>query len=367
MLGPGSLFPAQQGIDHMDYRQLGRSGLKVSALTLGTMTFGGKGNFAKTGNTDIAGARRQIDMCLEAGINLYDTADVYSTGLSEEILGEAVADRRDRLLIATKARFPMGQDPNDRGLSRHHLVRACEASLKRLKTDYIDLYQLHEWDGLTPLEETLGALDDLVRAGKVRYVGVSNFSGWHLMKTLGISERDRLVRPVSQQIHYTLQAREAEYELVPIAVDQGVGILVWSPLAGGLLSGKYRRGKPEPEGTRKANDWREPPVRDLEKLHDIIEVLVEVAEARNASPAQVALAWLIGRPGVASAVIGARTDEQLSDNLKAAELSLSADERAKLDAVSLPPLLYPYWHQANTASDRLSAADRVLIAPHLKA
>ena len=180
----------------MEYRQLGRSGLKVSALTLGTMTFGGKGNFAKTGNTDIAGARRQIDMCLDAGINLYDTADVYSTGASEEILGEAVAGKRDRLLIATKARFPMGEDPNDLGLSRHHLVRACEASLKRLKTDYIDLYQLHEWDGLTPLEETLAALDDLVRAGKVRYVGVSNFSGWHLMKALGISECDRLVRPV---------------------------------------------------------------------------------------------------------------------------------------------------------------------------
>ena len=351
----------------MEYRQLGRSGLKVSALTLGTMTFGGKGNFAKTGNTDIDGAGRQIDMCLDAGVNLYDTADVYSTGLSEEILGEAVAGKRDRLLIATKARFPMGEDPNDRGLSRHHLVRACEASLKRLKTDYIDLYQLHEWDGLTPLEETLGALDDLVRVGKVRYVGVSNFSGWHLMKTLGISERDRLVRPDHSRSTTRFRRARLNMSSLPIAIDQGVGILVWSPLAGGLLSGKYRRGQQEPEGTRKANDWREPPVRDLEKLHDIVEVLVEIAELRGASATQVALAWLIGRPGVASAVIGARTDEQLADNLKAAELSLSAEERSRLDAVSLPPLLYPYWHQANTASDRLSAADLVLIAPHLKA
>jgi aryl-alcohol dehydrogenase-like predicted oxidoreductase len=351
----------------MEYRQLGRSGLKVSALTLGTMTFGGKGNFAKTGNTDIAGAKRQVDMCLDAGVNFYDTADVYSNGVSEEILGEAVAGKRDRLLITTKARFPMGKGPNDRGSSRLHLIEACEASLKRLRTDHIDLYQLHEWDGLTPLEETLAALDDLVRAGKVRYVGVSNFSGWHLMKALGITERDKLVRPISQQIHYTLQAREAEYELAPIAVDQGVGILVWSPLAGGLLSGKYRRGQPEPEGTRRANEWTEPPVRDIEKLHDIVEVLVEVAEARGVTAAQVALAWLLGRPGVASAVIGARTDEQLADNLKAADLTLSPEERARLDEVSLPPLLYPYWHQARTASDRLSPADLVLIAPHLKA
>ena len=300
-------------------------------------------------------------------INLYDTADVYSTGLSEEILGEAVAGKRDRLLIATKARFPMGEDPNDRGLSRHHLVRACEASLKRLKTDYIDLYQLHEWDGLTPLEETLGALDDLVRVGKVRYVGVSNFSGWHLMKTLGISERDRLVRPVSQQIHYTLQAREAEYELAPIAIDQGVGILVWSPLAGGLLSGNTAVGSRSRRGPAKPMTGASRRCVISKSSHDIVEVLVEIAESRGASAAQVALAWLIGRPGVASAVIGARTDEQLADNLKAAELSLSAEERSRLDAVSLPPLLYPYWHQANTASDRLSAADLVLIAPHLKA
>jgi aryl-alcohol dehydrogenase-like predicted oxidoreductase len=350
----------------MDYRILGRSGLKVSTLTLGTMTFGGKGFFAKAGNTDLAGARRQIDLCIDAGINLFDTADVYSAGLSEEILGQALAGRRAQVLIATKARFPMGQGPNDRGTSRYHLIRACEASLTRLKTDYIDLYQLHEWDGLTPLDETLAALDQLVRSGKVRYVGVSNFSGWHLMKTLWHAERHGLVRPISQQIHYTLQAREAEYELLPIAVDQGVGVLVWSPLAGGLLSGKYRRGKPEPQGTRQAAQWNEPPVRSVDALHDIVEVLLAVAEAHAVSAAQVALAWLLTRPGIVSVIIGARSDEQLVDNLRAADLTLTGDEIARLEAVSRPPLLYPYWHQKQTASDRLSPADLVTIGPHLQ-
>lgn len=350
----------------MDHRLLGRSGLKIPALTLGTMTFGGEGNFAKTGNTDVAGAKRQIAMCIEAGATMIDTADIYSSGRSEEIVGEAIAGRRDELLLATKARFPTGtKGPNERGLSRHHLVKACEASLKRLGTDHIDLYWLHEWDGQTPLDETLRALDDLTRAGKIGYVGVSNFSGWHLMKTIAIAEREGLARPIGQQIHYTLQAREAEYELLPIAVDQGVGAVIWSPLAGGLLSGKYRRGKPEPEGTRKAAQWSEPPVRDIEALYDIVEVLVAVAEAKQASPAQVALAWLLTRPGVASVVVGARTEAQLADNLKAAEITLSADEIAKLEAVSRPPLLYPYWHQKDTASDRLSPADLALIAPHL--
>ena len=210
----------------MDYRALGRSGLKVSVLTLGTMTFGGKGAFAEVGTTDAAGARRMVDLCVDAGINTVDTADVYSSGLSEEIVGQAIAGKRDGLVLATKARFPMGEGPNERGLSRHHLVRACEASLKRLGTDWIDLYQLHEWDGLTPLEETLEALDLLVRSAKVRYVGASNFSGWHLMKALGISDARHLPRFVAQQIHYTLQAREVEYELVPISVDQGPGF--WS-------------------------------------------------------------------------------------------------------------------------------------------
>jgi aryl-alcohol dehydrogenase-like predicted oxidoreductase len=349
----------------MQYRQLGRSGLRVSVLTLGTMTFGGRGVFAKTGDTEVAGARRLVDRCLHAGINLFDTADVYSWGVSEQILGEVLRGRRDQVLITTKARMKMGDGPNDAGLSRQHLITACEASLRRLGTDWIDLYQLHEWDGQTPLEETLRALDDLVRSGKVRYVGCSNYTGWQLMKALGTSERQDLERFASQQIHYTLEAREAEYELVPIAVDQGVGILVWSPLAGGLLTGKYRRGQPHPPGSRHLTDWGEPPVRDEGRLYDIVEALVAIASERGIPPAQVALAWLLGRPGVCSLVVGARTEQQLIDNLGAVELELSGAERERLDKVSAPPLLYPYWHQAKTASDRLGEADRTLLAPLL--
>lgn len=349
----------------MEYRQLGRSGLRVSVLTLGTMTFGGSGAFAKTGDTDAAGARRLVDVALEAGINLFDTANVYSWGVSEEILGQALRGRRDAALITTKARMRMGEGPNDAGLSRHHLIAACEASLRRLGTDWIDLYQLHEWDGQTPLEETLEALDTLVSSGKVRYVGCSNYSGWHLMKALAIADARGWQRFVSQQVHYTLEAREAEYELVPVAVDQGVGIMVWGPLAGGLLSGKYRRGQPYPPGSRHINEWGEPPIRDEARLYDIVEVLVAIAAERGVSAAQVALAWLLGRPGICTLVIGARTEAQLTGNLGAAELQLSADERTRLDQVSAPPLLYPYWHQARTSADRLGPADLALLGPYL--
>ena len=344
----------------MEYRRLGRSGLFVSTLTLGTMTFGGKDDFGKVGSTDVAGATRQVDMCLDAGVNLFDTADIYSAGESEEILGEAISGRRDRLLLATKARMPAGEGPNDAGLSRHHIIRSCEASLRRLGTDHIDLYQAHQWDGVTPLEETLEAFDTLVRSGKVRYVGCSNYAGWQLMKALGVSERHGFQRYVSQQIHYTLEARDAEYELVPLSLDQDCGILVWSPLAGGLLSGKYRRDKDAAEG-RHVEGWDEPPVRDSEKLYDTIEVLVEIAETHDVSAAQIALAWLLGRPGVSSIVVGARTDEQLADNLKAADLKLSEDERKRLDEASAPPLIYPFWHQLKTASDRLGPADMPLL------
>jgi aryl-alcohol dehydrogenase-like predicted oxidoreductase len=349
----------------MEHRQLGRSGLRISVLTLGTMTFGGAGPFASVGSVDLDGVRRQIDMCLDAGINLIDTADVYSAGLSEELIGQALEGRRERVLLATKARMPMGQGPNDAGLSRHHLVEACDASLRRLGTDHIDLYQVHEWDGQTPLEETLDTLDGLVRAGKVRYIGCSNYAAWQMTKALGISDRLRLQRFVSQQIYYSLQAREAEYELVPASLDQGVGILVWSPLAGGLLSGKYRRDHPDPEVGRQLTDWNEPPVRDREQLYDIVEALVEIAEGHGVSPAQVALAYTLGKPGVTSVIVGARLEEQLADNLEAADLELGSEERARLDEVSAPPLLYPFWHQAATAADRLSPADLSLLGPHL--
>ena len=349
----------------MEYRALGRSGLRLSVLTMGTMTFGGTGDFAKVGTTDVALARRQVDMCLEAGVNLIDTADVYSGGRSEEILGEVLRGRRDQVLVATKVRMPMGRGPNDAGLSRHHVVSGCEASLRRLGTDHIDLYQVHEWDGHTPLEETLEALDLLMRAGKVRYVGASNYASWQLMKALGTAERHGLPRFVSQQIYYSLQAREAEYELIPLAVDQGLGVLVWSPLAGGLLSGKYRRGEQAPAGSRQLTDWGEPPVHNREGLYDTIEVLVSIGEEHGVSAAQVALAYTLGRPAITSVVIGARTAEQLADNLAAADLALTAAQRERLDQVSAPPLLYPYWHQAKTAADRLSPADLSLLGPHL--
>ena len=352
----------------MDYRSLGNSGLQISALTLGTMTFGGRGNFAKVGDTDLEGARRQIDMCLDAGINLIDTADVYSTGRSEEIVGEAIESKRDDVLISTKVRMTMGGGPNDSGLSRHHVISGCEASLRRLRTDHIDIYHVHEWDGLTPLEETLEALRHLVDTGKVRYVGVSNYTGWQLMKALGIAERDHRgggVRFICQQIYYSLQERSAEYELIPLGVDQGLGTLVWSPLAGGLLSGKYRRGEDMPAGSRHLTDWNEPPVYDEDRLYDTVDVLVEIAESHGVSAAQVALAWLLGRPTVSSIVIGARTEEQLADNLRAAELALSDEEVGRLEEVSRPPLIYPYWHQRKTASDRLSPADLALLGPFL--
>jgi aryl-alcohol dehydrogenase-like predicted oxidoreductase len=291
----------------MEYRQLGRSGLRFSELILGTMTFGGRGDFRAVGDTGLEGARRQIDMALEAGVNVIDTADVYSTGASEEIIGKALSGGlRDRVLLATKARFPMGPGPNDAGLSRQHLIEACEASLRRLQTDHIDLYQVHEWDGLTPLEETLGALEHLLQAGKVRYVGCSNFAGC------------------------------------------------------------YRRGQPPPPGSRHASEWNEPPVYDEDKLYDTIEVLVQIAEDNGVSAAQVALAWLLDRPGITSVIVGARTDEQLADNLAAATLELSPEEHARLEAVSRPPLIYPFWHQAASAADRLSDADLSLIGPHLQ-
>jgi aryl-alcohol dehydrogenase-like predicted oxidoreductase len=351
----------------MEYRQLGNSGLKISVLTLGTMTFGGRGGFSKVGSVDLADARRYIDMVLDAGVNLIDTANVYSGGASEEIVGEALGGKRKGgALIATKARFPMGDGPNDRGLSRSHLISECENSLRRLRTDVIDLYQVHQWDGLTPLEETMEALDSLVRNGKVRYVGCSNFSGWHVMKAMEIARRDHRVPFVSQQIHYTLQAREAEYELVPVSIDRGLGILVWSPIAGGLLSGKHRRNQKTPEGTRQFLGWNEPPIHDEGKLWDIVDALVAIGEARGVSAAQVALAWLVGRPGVTSIIIGGRTEAQFKDNLAAADLKLSEAERKRLDEVSQPPLLYPYWHQAWTAKDRLGAADLALLRPYLE-
>jgi aryl-alcohol dehydrogenase-like predicted oxidoreductase len=349
----------------MEYRQLGGSGLRVSALTLGTATFGGVGKLSAWGATDVGGARRLLDTCVDAGVNLVDTADAYSGGLSEEILGEALEGRHPDFLVATKARFLTGPGANEGGLSRHHLIAACEASLRRLRRDHIDLYQVHAWDGQTPLEETLSALDALVQSGKVRYIGSSNFSGWHLMKAAGVAERRGYEPFVAQQIYLSLQSRDAEHEMIPAAIDLGLGTLVWSPLAGGLLSGKYRRGvKPDGEA-RHLNDWHEPPIYDEDRLYDTVDAIVEIASARGVPPTQIALAWLLGRPSVTSVIIGARTHEQLVVNLGAVDVRLTAEEAGALELVSRTPLPYPLWHQLGSISDRMSAADESVLGPHL--
>jgi aryl-alcohol dehydrogenase-like predicted oxidoreductase len=343
----------------MQYRRLGRSGLQVSVLALGTMAFGGSGALAAVGSLDLAQARRQVDLALDAGVNLVDTADVYSAGRAEEFLGQVLAGRRDRVLVATKVGIGFGPEVNAGGLSRHHIIRSVEASLRRLRSDHIDLYQAHAWDGQTPLEETLEAFDSLVRTGKVRYLGVSNYSAWHLMKLLAAADRTGFIRPVCQQIHYSLVAREAENELLPLAVDQGVGVLVWSPLAGGLLSGRYRRDGSPHDGRREAG-WDNPPVHDWDRLYRTVDVLVELAGARGVPPARVVLAHLLAGPAVTCLVVGARTEAQLIENLAAADLELSERELGLLDDVSRPPLAYPYWHQLRNAASRLSTADLAL-------
>ncbi|ROO86291.1 aryl-alcohol dehydrogenase-like predicted oxidoreductase [Actinocorallia herbida] len=344
----------------MEYRTLGRSGLKVSALAMGAMTFGGQDDiFRRFGSTDVAGARRQVDLCLDAGVNLIDTANVYSFGLSEEIVGRAVEGRRDRVLLSTKARVGFG-GPNAEGLSRHHLLAEVEASLRRLGTDHIDVFHVHGWDGQTPLEETMGTLDGLVRSGKVRYLGVSNFAGWQLMKALATSDARGYERFVSNQVYYSLECRDAEYELLPASIDQGLGIIAFSPLARGLLTGKHRRGRVSEE-TLAA--WPELAVRDPAKLLDTIETVVAIADGHAATPAQVALAYLLAKPGVASLILGARSDDQLTENLGAIHLALTPDDLAALDRVSAPELVYPHWHQHRLAAARFSDADQALHRP----
>lgn len=343
----------------MEYRTLGRTGLKVSAIAMGTFSFGGVGAFSRVANQGVAEARRLIDCCIDGGVNLFDTANMYSLGRSEEILGEALGEKREKVLISSKARMRIGDGPNDEGTSRHHLIRECEMSLKRLRTDHIDIYFMHEWDGVTPLDEMLSALDTLRQQGKVRYIGCSNYSGWHIMKALGVAEAKNLPRFVTQQIHYTLEAREAEYELLPISIDHGLGVMVWSPLAAGLLSGAFGRNK-SPSDSRQAAGWSEPPIRDEERLWTIVDALDVIAKARGVSVAQVSLAWTLSRPAVASLVVGGLSETQFRDNIAAVDLKLTADELDSLNKVSRPAYIYPYWHQHNFASERFSAADWAL-------
>ena len=332
----------------MEYRQLGGAGLKVPVLTFGTATFGGGNDFFKTwGSTQTAEATRLVDRCIDAGVNFFDCADAYSDGLAEEILGKAVTRKRAKVLISTKGTFPMGTGPNDMGSSRYHIVDACEASLKRLNTDYIDIYHMHGFDANTPVEETLRALDDLVQAGKVRYIACSNFSGWHLMKSLAVSDRYGWNRYVAHQVYYSLASREYEWELMPLALDQKVGALVWSPLSAGLLSGKFKRNQSVREGSRVAQGGSPVPssVISDELLYNIVDVLEEISKETGKSIAQVSLNWLLQRPTVSSLVVGARTEEQLMENLASADWNLSTDQVRRLDAASETQPIYPYWHQ----------------------
>jgi len=332
----------------MEYRLLGASGFKVPALSLGTGTFGGSNEFFKAwGDTDVQGATRLVDICLDAGLNMFDSADVYSAGAAEEILGRAVKDRRHRVILSTKATFRHGEGPNDAGSSRFHLMQAVDGCLRRLHTDYIDLFQLHGFDALTPVEETLHTLDTLIAAGKIRYVGVSNFSGWHLMKSLAASERHGWARYVAHQVYYSLIGRDYEWELMPLAVDQNVGAVVWSPLGWGRLTGKIARGKPLPPTSRLQNKFVAslgPQVSD-EHLFKVVDALEVIALETNKTVPQIAINWLLQRPSVSSVIIGARNEEQLRQNLGAMGWSLTADQVKTLDEASGTPKPYPYWHQ----------------------
>ena len=334
----------------MDYRYLGRSGFRVPALSLGTATFGGKGAFfAAWGDTQAEQATRLVDMCLDFGLNMFDSADVYSAGLAEEILGAAIKGKRDRIIISTKATFRSGDGPNDVGSSRYHLINACEKALNRLRTDYIDIFQLHGFDARTPIEETLSALDDLVRAGKIRYVGCSNFSGWHLMKSLAVAERYNLPRHVAHQAYYSLANREYESELMPLGLDQGVSAIVWSPLASGRLTGKIRRGLSVPEGSRRGLRPEDGPFVEDEHLFTIIEAIDEITHEIGKSVTQIALNWLLQRPTVASLIIGARNERQLLENFGAIGWALTPDQVQRLDKASRVIPTYPYWHQEGFA------------------
>ena len=331
----------------MEYRHLGASGFKVPVLSFGTGTFGGKGEFfGAWGNTDVAEAKRLVDVCLDAGLTMFDSADIYSEGAAESVLGEAIKGRRDRVLISTKATFRSGEDPNDVGSSRFHLLKACDAALKRLGTDYIDLFQLHGFDAKTPVEETLSTLDDLVRAGKIRYIGVSNFSGWHLMKSLAVADRYGYPRYVANQAYYSLIGRDYEWEQMPLGIDQGVGAVVWSPLGWGRLTGKIRRGQPLPATSRLHKTGDVGPQMSDEYLYRVVDALDEVAAETGKSVPQIALNWLLQRPTVSTVVIGARNEEQLKQNLGAVGWNLSKEQVAKLDEASAVTPAYPYWHQA---------------------
>ena len=330
----------------MEYRQLGNSGLKVPVLSFGTATFSGGTGEGSWGDTQVDEASRLVDIALDAGVNFFDTADVYSDGRAEEVLGKALVGRRDEVLIGTKATFRnAATDVNDVGSSRFHLVRSLEGSLRRLGTDHVDVYYLHGFDAMTPQEEVLSTLDEFVRSGKVRYIGCSNFSGWQLMKSLSVSERYGWTRHIAHQAHYSLAAREFEWELMPLAIDQKVGTVVWSPLSQGRLTGKIRRGQSAPIDSRLRVGSETEQSGDEETLFRTVDVLDQLAEETDKTLAQVALNWVLQRPTVSSVIFGARNEKQLRENFGAVGWSLSADQIARLDAASATTPIYPYWHQ----------------------
>ena len=334
----------------MEFRQLGRSGLNVPALTFGTGTFGGKGQFFRAwGDTDAKEATRLVDICLDAGLNMFDSADIYSAGAAEEVLAAAIKGRRDKVLISTKFTFRVGEEPNNVGSSRAHMIEATDKALKRLGTDYLDLVQLHGFDAKTPAEETLSTLDTLIRAGKIRYIGVSNFSGWHLMKSLSVSERYGFARYIANQAYYSLIGRDYEWELMPLGLAEGIGAVVWSPLGWGRLTGKIRRGQPLPKVSRLHETADSGPHVEADYLYRVVDALDAVAEETGKTVAQIALNWLLQRPTVSTVVIGARNEEQLRANLGAVGWSLTPDQMAKLDAASAVRPPYPYWHQLQFA------------------
>ena len=336
----------------MKMRYLGNSGVKVSEICFGAMTFGGRGYWKAIGELEQKDANDLVDLCFDAGVNFFDTADVYSEGLAEEMLGKALGNKRKEIILATKVRGRTGKGPNDVGLSRHHIIENCNSSLKRLGTDYIDLYQIHSFDPYTPQEETLRALDDLIRVGKVRYIGASNHTGWQLMKALVLSDKHNLERFITLQAYYSLVSRDLENELVPLCLDQKLGILPWSPLGGGFLTGKYRRGKERPKNARRTDPENQFLQFDEEKGFDIVDELEKIANNHNTSIAQAALNYLLRKPGVSSVIIGAKTKEQLTDDLKTSDWQMTTEEVDALDKLSMPPRVYPNWMLQRTIQDR---------------
>lgn len=350
----------------MEYIYLGNSGLRVPKYILGTVPFSGTNGFEAAGNIDEKLARRMVDMSLEAGINMFDTANLYSQGDAEKVLGSAIKGRRDEVLLTSKTGFPMGDNPNARGASRSNILTSIEGSLERLGTDYLDLYFVHLWDGQTPIEETVETMTSLVKSGKIRHWGVSNYSGWALARTFSVAEQSGNIPPITQQIYYTPEAREAEYELLPAGKELGVGSMIWSPLGEGLLNGKIGRNKQAPENTRQGGGWPEPWVQDQERLYQVIDALEEVAASHNASVPQIAYAWVRDRPNVGPIVIAARNEEQLQENIASFEIKLTQDEHDRIESVARPVPLYPNWHRAMSSFDMSSSSEKTYLEGYKK-